>query len=184
MNNVIAEMYRRYQSWVRTTTHPPSDTNEYCAVALLGELGELLNLIKKQRRGDTVCITNIIDEFGDALWYFTALCNTTAPNDDGSPEQLDKLMEAGENLYDASPLSDEDLLDPAYNIMEAMWAITSWHNAGQALGDALPITASCLIGIANAFGVHPGTAMIDNTLKLSRRYRSSMPNLLKGDNDE
>lgn len=52
----------------------------YYAIGLGGEIGEVLNEIKKLHRDDNDHLTelrkkNIILELGDCLWYIQGLCN-------------------------------------------------------------------------------------------------------------
>lgn len=49
-----------------------SPTDWGCALA--GEVGEMLNLVKKLRRGDPVVIADIADEAGDVVAYLDLLC--------------------------------------------------------------------------------------------------------------
>ena len=53
---------------------------KYMAIGLAGEVGEVLNEIKKIERDDNNIMTNdrkmkLKDELGDVLWYFTGICN-------------------------------------------------------------------------------------------------------------
>jgi len=55
--------------------HPINDwspTDWGCALG--GEVGELLNLIKKMRRGDSVSLTEVAKEAADVLAYLDLLC--------------------------------------------------------------------------------------------------------------
>ena len=52
----------------------------YYAIGLGGEVGEVLNEIKKLHRDDNDNLTeyrkqNIISELGDCLWYIQGICN-------------------------------------------------------------------------------------------------------------
>ena len=49
------------------------NTVEYSAIALAGEVGEALNLIKKSMRGDTVTLRALEMELGDVLYYLAKL---------------------------------------------------------------------------------------------------------------
>ena len=52
----------------------------YYAIGLGGEVGEVLNEIKKLHRDDNDILTeyrknNIISELGDCMWYIQGICN-------------------------------------------------------------------------------------------------------------
>lgn len=52
----------------------------YTLIGLGGEVGELMNIIKKISRDDNNIVTQekrnkIIDELGDIIWYFVMLCD-------------------------------------------------------------------------------------------------------------
>ena len=53
---------------------------KYMAIGLAGEVGEVLNEIKKLERDDNNILTQqrkskIIEEMGDVIWYFTGILN-------------------------------------------------------------------------------------------------------------
>lgn len=53
---------------------------QYMALGLGGEVGEVLNEIKKMERDDNNILTEsrkgkIIEEMGDVMWYFQGLCS-------------------------------------------------------------------------------------------------------------
>ena len=52
---------------------------KYMAIGLAGEMGEILNEIKKLERDDNNLLNNnrrnkIITEMGDMMWYFEGIC--------------------------------------------------------------------------------------------------------------
>lgn len=58
---------------------------KYMALGLGGEVGEVLNEIKKLERDDNNIMTpqrklKIIEEMGDVLWYMSAMCNRLDTN--------------------------------------------------------------------------------------------------------
>ena len=58
---------------------------EYMTIGLGGEVGEVLNEIKKLERDDNNILTpqrklKIIEEMGDVLWYISAMCNRLDTN--------------------------------------------------------------------------------------------------------
>lgn len=65
---------------LRTAVYPNLGKNwQYPTISLAGEVGELLNKLKKTLRDDNGLITNkkrdeCLDELGDIAWYFVMLC--------------------------------------------------------------------------------------------------------------
>ena len=60
--------------------HVHSDQRVHHAIGLGGEVGEVLNEIKKLERDDNNMLSNqrrekIIIELGDVMWYLTGICN-------------------------------------------------------------------------------------------------------------
>jgi NTP pyrophosphatase (non-canonical NTP hydrolase) len=72
-----------YQERVHdTAVYPPEVAQEYLALGLVGEAGEIANKIKKRLRGDFSNDKDITDlhkflamELGDCLWYIAELAN-------------------------------------------------------------------------------------------------------------
>ncbi|MDJ0554850.1 MAG: MazG nucleotide pyrophosphohydrolase domain-containing protein [Microcoleaceae cyanobacterium MO_207.B10] len=68
-----------YQSEAKKTAIYPKDKGiEYCSIALAGEVGETLNIIKKSIRDDNGVISKekleeLTLELGDCLWYLASL---------------------------------------------------------------------------------------------------------------
>lgn len=71
---------------------------KYMALGL-GEVGEVLNEIKKLERDDNNIMTSgrkikIIEEMGDVLWYMSAMCNRLDTNfDELIKHNKNKLVE-------------------------------------------------------------------------------------------
>jgi NTP pyrophosphatase (non-canonical NTP hydrolase) len=63
-----------------TAVYPNIGKNyQYALIGLGGEVGELMNVIKKISRDDNSIVTQekkdkIIDELGDIMWYYVMLC--------------------------------------------------------------------------------------------------------------
>jgi NTP pyrophosphatase (non-canonical NTP hydrolase) len=53
---------------------PSRNWQEYLPLALMGEIGELFNVFKKQIRNQKLYKEKIMDESGDILWYMAILC--------------------------------------------------------------------------------------------------------------
>jgi NTP pyrophosphatase (non-canonical NTP hydrolase) len=65
-----------YQRAIRLTDHLPPEEFETPILGFFGEVGSLLTVVKKQRRDAPAYpgyAAAILEEFGDVLWYFTAL---------------------------------------------------------------------------------------------------------------
>jgi len=66
-----------YQSSAKTTAIYPKQLNRgiyYTAIGLAGEVGELLNKIKKIARDNAPVDTEALkDEMGDVLWYLSQI---------------------------------------------------------------------------------------------------------------
>lgn len=72
-------MNQEYQQFQKTTEINTFDL-KYMAIGLAGEVGEVLNEIKKLERDDNNILTQqrkskIIEEMGDVMWYFTGILN-------------------------------------------------------------------------------------------------------------
>lgn len=72
-------MLNQYQAFQKTTSKQDWDLN-YLGVGLGGEVGELLNEIKKMYRDDNSQINKdrlekIVKEMGDVMWYLTGIAN-------------------------------------------------------------------------------------------------------------
>ena len=67
-----------YQRAVQGTDNLPPNDLDTTMLGLFGEVGDLLAVVKKQRRDAAAYpgyAAAILEEFGDVLWYFTALVN-------------------------------------------------------------------------------------------------------------
>ena len=64
-----------YQTW--TISRPLGHTKpiEYCSIGLAGEVGELLNLVKKKylREDESIPEVDLLYELGDCLYYLAIL---------------------------------------------------------------------------------------------------------------
>jgi NTP pyrophosphatase (non-canonical NTP hydrolase) len=71
--------FEKYKELVRKTRIDlGEDLLDYTVLGLSGEIGEVLNKYKKVLRKDYKLEdikSNLIDELGDVLWYFTSLCD-------------------------------------------------------------------------------------------------------------
>jgi NTP pyrophosphatase (non-canonical NTP hydrolase) len=72
-------MNTEYKIFQKNTEKNPFDL-KYMAIGLAGEVGEVLNEIKKLERDDDNILTyerksKIIEEMGDVMWYFTGILN-------------------------------------------------------------------------------------------------------------
>ena len=76
-NNIDIDKYAIFQ---KNTEKNKNFNLQYMALGLGGEVGEVLNEIKKYERDDNNILSivrreKIITEMGDVLWYFQGLCN-------------------------------------------------------------------------------------------------------------
>ena len=76
MSKNILEKYSEFQQ----NTQKKQFDIKYMALGLGGEVGEVLNEIKKLERDDNNQLkedrrNRIITELGDTMWYFTGICN-------------------------------------------------------------------------------------------------------------
>lgn len=107
-----------YQGEARiTATWPAEDKSyarRYIGVALGGELGELLNVLKKEMRARRPFYDKLIDEIGDIYWYATAYLDLIE-------ETLDQaLYDAPHYAYDDPLTLEVALLDAAKRFAEAV----------------------------------------------------------------
>lgn len=80
MTNRKAKDFQDYMQKAMKTAVYPQDNNRwlYLQMSLTGEVGELLNVLKKTLRGDYTLEQKqqeIIEELGGILWYTTAICH-------------------------------------------------------------------------------------------------------------
>ena len=75
---------REYQEWTNTTAQfSPLVAQEYLALGLVSEAGEVAGKIKKLIRGDDLpedYYIKILDEVGDVLWYVAQLAELYGTN--------------------------------------------------------------------------------------------------------
>lgn len=70
--------FNEYQSKVKRTMKPtnPSEVEDY-TIGLVGEVGELINYLKKFLfHGHNLDKLHVEEELGDILWYLCALANS------------------------------------------------------------------------------------------------------------
>ena len=70
----------KYTKFQKSTEIKNTFSLQYMAIGIAGEIGEVLNEIKKLERDDNNVLANprrekIITELGDVMWYFTGICN-------------------------------------------------------------------------------------------------------------
>ena len=91
--------FEEYQKEARKTEVYPKGLNDwiYTSMALGGEVGEILNKLKKVIRDENSEISeekreDLSYEIGDVLWYIAAFCTALNLNfDDIARKNLDKL---------------------------------------------------------------------------------------------
>ena len=70
----------KYSKFQKSTEIKNEFSLQYMTIGLGGEIGEVLNEIKKLERDDKNVLSNarrekIITELGDVMWYLTGICN-------------------------------------------------------------------------------------------------------------
>ena len=90
--------FRQYQKYASKTLQKKF-SDVFFGLALAGEVGEVCNLIKKQKRDGVSHRERILEECGDCLWYLTMLV-----------ESLDSTLEevAVQNLEKLEDRYDEE----------------------------------------------------------------------------
>ena len=76
----MSSIIKDYQEFQKGTEVNDKFDLKYMAIGLAGEVGEVLNEIKKIERDDDNLLTperklKLKNELGDVLWYFFGLCN-------------------------------------------------------------------------------------------------------------
>ena len=67
----------------------------WAAISLGGEVGELLNLIKKKyNHGHDIPVEKLLEEIGDCLWYLSEFCSAVGASlDEVARHNLAKLQD-------------------------------------------------------------------------------------------
>ena len=80
----MTDMLKNYQYFQKSTEKKEFDL-KYMAIGWAGEVGEVLNEIKKIERDDNGLLTDskkniLIEELGDSMWYLSGICNRLGCN--------------------------------------------------------------------------------------------------------
>ena len=75
----MTHLLKKYQEFQKQTEKKNFDL-KYMAIGWAGEVGEVLNEIKKIERDDNGVLTPhkkklLIEEMGDSFWYLSGICN-------------------------------------------------------------------------------------------------------------
>lgn len=139
----------------RTATHPDpnADMYELMALGLIGETGEVVDLIKKHKfHGVPMDVEKLKKEVGDCLWY---LANGLT------------MFDVDLGGYNASYCSaDSTPIDLASNASNMAIMFTIGENIEEDAGEYL----SCLSGVVSVYGFTLEDAADTNIEKLKRRY--------------
>lgn len=94
MSNDVYRSFIWYQNNARRTLNLDAKL-EMAALGLMGEAGEVAEIIKKYRfHGHKLDIENFIKELGDVLWYIAALCTMFGvPLSEVAEANIEKLKE-------------------------------------------------------------------------------------------
>ena len=125
---ITAEEWRAYCEWTETTAvYPQERAREYLALGLVGELGEVANLMKKEIRNGDDLRCAITDELGDVLWYVAQLEQTQVhPDHRSHPHLIFKERRAcGANSRNKNFVM---MLDDAVYTLESMYRFEGVHH--------------------------------------------------------
>ncbi len=142
--------YEEFQAACARTAPPISirQRRENCALGLVGEFGEVCDLIKKAKfHGHDVPAAELAEEIGDVMWYL-AECATLAG---------ETLESSGQNY--GWPI--------VYTAQSVASLAASLHGDG---GKVFDHVVAQMETIAEAHGLAMAEVMTENVEKLKRRY--------------
>ena len=145
------------------STKAPKDKIEHGLLGLIGESGEIVDIIKKQRfmgMTDEIAHEKLIDEIGDGLWYVVELCT-------GLGEDVDSVYR-GTDMYKGTCLNIKN--DITRLIILVCHALDAY--APDDYIDAFDLSAILytLMYIAEHFNIDFNEVMLHNIDKLKKRY--------------
>ena len=152
---------------------PTQHHAEHMALGILGELGEILDAVKKHYvYGKPLDKVNLMEEVGDIFWYLAGLVHVF-----GKPDGLDfaefEKVEINQEKLDASrsvmQFSLITLCKPiAVCTSDLVSAVMDGNDAE--LKDCIGIIAAVLHGTARLLDVDLDEALERNIAKLAKRY--------------
>lgn len=161
--------YKQYQQAAQRTSPPGHDKLMNGLLGLIGESGEIVDTIKKQKfqgMPEEKAIPRMTEELGDVIWYVAEACAGI----EKSIEDIDALSKNGELCNNSIEVCAVQMVRMA---CDAFFAINRLE-----VRDYATIVATRRLGeiwlmirsICNHVGVRPETVMSENVKKLSKRY--------------
>ncbi len=106
--------YSDYQESVRKSDKLPPDNPRFIVLGLVGEVGDLVSLVKKEQRDSLKANTieeHLHEELGDVLWYVTSIINRENFRIDNIVNNAIQKINLKENNIQPSTLTNLSLID-------------------------------------------------------------------------
>ncbi|EMG7858511.1 nucleoside triphosphate pyrophosphohydrolase family protein, partial [Enterobacter hormaechei] len=106
--------YSDYQESVRKSDKLPTDNPRFIVLGLVGEVGDLVSLVKKEQRDSLKANTieeHLHEELGDVLWYVTSIINRENFRIDNIVNNAIQKINLKENNIQPSTLTNLSLID-------------------------------------------------------------------------
>ena len=180
-----------YQRAVQATDNLPRGELDTAMLGLFGEVGSLVAVVKKQRREAAAYpgyAAAILEEFGDVLWYFTALINRAGLDlsvvaqrmsrdlRDWDDVGTDEFGTWGDVQSRYAPAEHNELLRRLSVLAGLVGELVSAQRAGRLqanrdrLSGELVAILSALIATADAADIELDNAARNNLEKIFSRY--------------
>lgn len=106
---------------IARSSNPDFIRLEHAAYGLAGEVGELIDALKKHKfYGKDLDFTNLLEEGGDLLWYIALLCNTlNVDMQHVMDKNIKKLKARFPDKYNQHDVLNRDL-DAERKVLEAV----------------------------------------------------------------
>jgi NTP pyrophosphatase (non-canonical NTP hydrolase) len=154
----ITEMFQAYGLQAAKTANPTAP-NTYYRMGFLGELGELLNVYKKEQwHGKPHDRNKWIDELGDCLWYATMIVRGSRADTDGFCRLLTVW---------GSDVPQKETLNC---IVDRLVGRMLYGSAGHADYEQVAWLTDALFHICHALDVSVSEVLVKNITKLQARY--------------
>ncbi|HBR6430431.1 MazG nucleotide pyrophosphohydrolase domain-containing protein [Klebsiella pneumoniae] len=106
--------YSDYQESVRKSDKLPTDNPRFIVLGLVGEVGDLVSLVKKEQRDSLKANTieeHLHEELGDVLWYVTSIINRENFRIDNIVNNAIQKINLKEKNIQPSTLTNLSLID-------------------------------------------------------------------------
>jgi NTP pyrophosphatase (non-canonical NTP hydrolase) len=114
-----------YQSLaMRTKSHPDPNCDylELARIGLIGELGEIAEMVKKDKyHGKMIDRAELLKECGDFMWYLALYCDVTDTNMEDSTKNIEAMSSAEICIMLLNPVS----IIACHGIDKSLWAVFS-----------------------------------------------------------